>query len=335
MQPVRPARNNFHLLRFVCALVVCIYHSYELSHFPELSWVLKYLPQNAALNCFFIISGYLISLSHDRSKTEFVFLKKRFLRVYPAYFCIVIVFSLLLFVYSAQDAGAYFGLDWVKYLTANLLFLNFVQPNLPGVFEGNLLREVNGSLWTIKVEAFLYATVPVCGFLSRRFSRNFTLPVLYIVTAAAHVILQRTAQTNSLSYHLAREVSGPLSYFCAGALMYRFNSALERSRTHLALGGCCILALGQLYELTWLTPLAMASVVIFLALGFYLGRFERYGDFSYGIYILHFPIIQILLTYHWAHAYPLGYLAAVLSITLSGAVVVWHLIEKRFISHAT
>ena len=60
-----------------------------------------------------------------------------------------------------------------------------------------------------------------------------------------------------------------------------------------------ILAANMIYPLPLLEPFALATVVVFFGLFLYAGNFGKYGDFSYGFYILHFPVIQFLLHAGW------------------------------------
>ena len=96
------------------------------------------------------------------------FVKSRAKRIVPPYVKIVLLCAIGLSLVSTLPLTKYFtdaGL-W-KYLAANLAFLNFLQPTLPGVFEHNNVDAVNGSLWTLKVEWMLYLTIPVFFFLIR------------------------------------------------------------------------------------------------------------------------------------------------------------------------
>ena len=82
------------------------------------------------------------------------------------------------------------------------------------------------------------------------------------------------------------------------------------------------------------TPATIAFLVFlaaFFGLFLYLGNFGRYGDFSYGVYIIHFPVIQLLLDAGWRPDRPLSLFCAAAGITAVGAVAMWHLVEKRFL----
>ena len=79
----------------------------------------------------------------------------------------------------------------------------------------------------------------------------------------------------------------------------------------------------------FLFPFALSIIVIYICLEIpYLGNWGKYGDFSYGIYIWHFPIIQILIALHWSHLPPFVFLTLVITITSIFAALSWHLIEK-------
>ena len=72
-------------------------------------------------------------------------------------------------------------------------------------------------------------------------------------------------------------------------------------------------------------------MVVYFGLFLYAGNFGKYGDFSYGIYILHFPVIQLLLFPGWFRDSPWCFLMTVVLITTSSAIALWHLVEKRFL----
>jgi peptidoglycan/LPS O-acetylase OafA/YrhL len=329
----RLTRNNFDLLRLLFAGTVGLVHSYELSGYPELGWIVRILSSAVAVKAFFVVSGFLIFMSFERSSSISSYARKRIRRIYPAYFTVVMLCAIFLVAVSSKSIGDYFSLAWIKYLVANLAFLNFLQPTLPGVFDSNKLAAVNGALWTLKIEAMFYLAVPLFVFLMRRFSR---LPILILVYCAsvAYALLFAAvaARTGSGAYvEVGRQLPGQLSYFMAGAALYYFLPLFERRIGYLLPAAVLILAANMSFPLPLLEPFALATVVVFFGLFLYVGNFGKYGDFSYGFYILHFPVIQLVLHAGWFRESPWYFLLAVMLITITAAIAMWHLIEKRFL----
>ncbi len=329
----RLTRNNFDLLRLLFAGSVCLVHSYDLSGFQPLAFLGRILSSAVAVKGFFVVSGFLIFMSFERSSSLAAYARKRVRRIYPAYFTVVMLCAVGLVAVSSQGAADYFSLAWGRYVLANLVFLNFLQPDLPGVFADNAITVVNGALWTLKIEVMFYLSVPLWVFLLRRFSR---LPVLLLVYCAsvayAELLLAAAARTGSGTYlELARQLPGQLSYFMAGAFFYYFLPIFERRCAWFLSAAVLALAVNAAYPLPLLEPLALATVVAFCALFLYLGNFGKYGDFSYGVYIIHFPVIQTLLCTGSFRDRPGFFLATVILLTGIGAMAMWHLVEKRFL----
>jgi peptidoglycan/LPS O-acetylase OafA/YrhL len=79
-------------------------------------------------------------------------------------------------------------------------------------------------------------------------------------------------------------------------------------------------------------PLWLAITVVYTAYGLpYLGNFARYGDFSYGVYILHFPVIQAVVATGYFARNPWTAFALCAAVTLLLAFLCWHLVEKPFL----
>ena len=51
-----------------------------------------------------------------------------------------------------------------------------MQPSLPGLFAGNPFREVNGALWTLKIEVLFYLVLPVLAWILRAAGRRRSDP---------------------------------------------------------------------------------------------------------------------------------------------------------------
>lgn len=329
----RLTENNFDLLRLLFAGTVLLVHSYELSGFQQLEIITSILSSAVAVKAFFVVSGFLIFMSFERSATIASYAKKRIRRIYPAYFTVVMLCAICLIVISSKSHDNYFSFAWVKYVFANLTFLNFLQPTLPGVFDSNKLAAVNGALWTLKIEVMFYLSVPLFVFLFRKYSH---LPVLILAYCASviyagflAVVSERTG--SGVYVELGRQLPGQLSYFMAGAFFYYFLPLLERRIMYFLAGAVLILSANMFFPLPLLEPFALATIVVFFGLFLYVGSFGKYGDFSYGVYILHFPVIQLLLYSGWFRESPWFFLMAVILITTGSAITMWHLVEKRFL----
>lgn len=332
-QSRRLARNNFDLLRLLFAGTVCLVHAFQLSGFAELGLISAILSSDVAVQAFFVLSGFLVFMSFERSESLASYARKRTRRIYPAYFTVVVLCAFGLWAVSAVGTAQYFSTAWLKYLAANLAFLNFLQPTLPGVFDGNKVATVNGALWTLKIEVMFYMAVPFFVLLFRRFGQLPVLIVAYCASVAYAQALALAAEYTGKGIYLefARQLPGQLSYFMAGAFFYYFLPLLERRVVYFLAAAVSILAAGRFLPVSVLEPFALGTVVIISGLFLYAGNFGKYGDFSYGVYILHFPIIQLLLHSDWFHGSPWLYLLAVVLLTMAGAVAMWHLIEKRFL----
>src|SRR5919202_6902091 len=218
----RLSKNNFDLLRFLFAATVCIFHAYALSGENLPGWMAAVLSPKVAVEGLFVVSGFLVIMSYERSSSTLSYINKRVRRVYPAYFVVVMLCALSLWTVSSHNLEHYFSLGWLKYVVANLAFLNFLQPTLPGVFEGNRFHAVDGALWTLKVEVMFYAAVPIIVYLVRRYGRLPILISLYLSSVAyvSLMTLQAERTGSGMYEELVRQLPGELAYFMAGASFY-------------------------------------------------------------------------------------------------------------------
>jgi peptidoglycan/LPS O-acetylase OafA/YrhL len=325
----RIKENNFDLLRVLFAGIVVIYHTSVLSGFKELYWLTQIFSSTIAVQSFFVLSGFLIFMSYERSSSLTSYMIKRVRRIYPAYIISILGFALLIFTISMVREEA----KWVKYLIYNLVFLNFLQPNLPGVFENNIFNAVNGALWTIKIEVMFYSAVPIFVYLFRRFTPVKCIIVIYCLSLFYNYGMYEISEyTQNYFYtRLARQLPGQLTYFMAGGFLFYYLPLFYEHIKYALLFAVSTVVVDSIFPLPYLFPLALSIIVIFFGLFFYVGNFGKYGDFSYGIYILHFPIIQLLLAKYDFGDYPYLFIFLVIIITILMGVLMWNLIEKRFL----
>jgi peptidoglycan/LPS O-acetylase OafA/YrhL len=78
-----------------------------------------------------------------------------------------------------------------------------------------------------------------------------------------------------------------------------------------------------------LRAIGIGVVVIWIAIGLpRLPGVARFGDLSYGLYIVHFPIIQTGIAAGLFAFSPWLGLGAVVLASILAALVLWHLVEK-------
>ncbi|MEL6724673.1 MAG: acyltransferase family protein, partial [Pseudomonadota bacterium] len=153
--------NRFDFVRLVLASLVFLYHAVALSALVSGSVLERNLAIIAelAIQGFFIVSGLLVYGSLERSSSIADYAGKRVRRLYPAYATIILIPACVSLILSFGQDGALESI--LRYLGANLIFLNFLQPTLPGLFEAQRFPEVNGALWTLKIEVLFYLVLPV------------------------------------------------------------------------------------------------------------------------------------------------------------------------------
>jgi peptidoglycan/LPS O-acetylase OafA/YrhL len=328
--------NNFDFARLFFSIVVLFQHFSVLTEIPSFrifqtfTWLLQ------PVESFFVISGFLISLSYTRSKSLTSYFKKRIQRILPAYFTVVIFCSLAGFFLTNKDKFRYFSPVFLKYIFANLTFLNFIQPSLPGVFTENPVPGgVNGSLWTIKLEVMFYLLLPFLFYLLHRFSLVL-LPVAYSLSVLYFYSFQKLAISLNKPFfqEVARQLPGYLSYFICGISIFLMYEKFRKHKNILLTISIVLYLLSRIYSSTFFffNPISLAIIIIFLCNEFmYLGNWGRYGDFSYGIYIWHFPVIQTLIQLKFDNLNPLIFLIIVILITTLFSVISWRYIEKPFL----
>lgn len=327
--------NNFNLIRMLAAIAVLISHSYPLSQgisaVEPLSDQLGLSLGELAVITFFCVSGFFISLSRDRAPSTIDFISARLLRIYPG-LILVLLLSVFLVgpLFTTLETTEYFRSSAVyTYLINNLMLFN-MQFQLPGLFQDNPYPGINGSLWTLFYEVTLYVLVGALGAYSfykagRRFA-GFLL-----VYAMAYFGFKY----GSLNTTLLGEISG-MQFFFTWSLPFVSGMALYCYRQRIKLRVIWFLPLVALTMWAYQTPyffecFTLAWTYLIFYLGFatndWVDKYNRIGDYSYGVYIYAFPV-QEILAHQVTGIGPINMMLSALPITLIPAVFSWHCIEK-------
>ena len=326
--------NNFDGIRLVLSSMVVLFHIGLLSNDPHLQILVRYVSSTFAVQAFFVVSGFLVFMSCENSSSLANYFTKRLFRIFPAYFSVVILSALLLVFMSDLDPSQYFfSSDWWSYLVSNLLLSNFSHPTLPGVFGSNFETAVNGSLWTIKIEVMFYCIVPILIWLIRKFGYQRVLIAIFTGSVAWHIsfYILGTSTDNDFYLRLAKQIPGQLSFFAAGALAYYRT---REGRPFPSVWAAAVAAVAYaIANGSWAHLVAPMTVPIIVYWGAIsvprIWSAAETGDFSYGLYLYHFPIVQALIALGIFSASSLTGVVLSVLLAIAASVASWFLIEKR------
>lgn len=341
--------NNFNLLRFIAATLVVFGHSYPLSGHPlsEITTIGALDITRIAVDIFFVISGFLVTGSLFTRKNVIVFCQSRILRIFPALLVVLLLTVLVLGpLFTTLPIIDYLQHpDTWRYLITNGLLYE-TQFTLPGVFEQlTYPNDVNSSLWTLPYEIKMYLILALLGCLSYAGPR--WLPEKGLACLITLIAIFATALFISSTIQLTRSSMNStnmsnlrfLSLFFIGGSMYIWR---DKIRLHAAIAifmlVLIILLQQRIIQIPLIKPykafmisygLFTAYIVIYLAYikNNFLHRFNRLGDYSYGIYIYAFPIQQSISALTGSIT-PLLLFTTAFPITMLFAVASWHWIEK-------
>jgi len=326
-------KNNFDILRLLLSLTVVIVHLADLSQIDKLKAFSSYFSSVIAVDSFFIVSGFLIFMSFDKSSSYTQYFLKRVKRIAPAYVSVIIISAIFLYFISTKSFNEYFTLDFIRYIVFNLFTLNFIQPTLNGVFENNYLQAVNGALWTIKVEIIFYILVPLIAYISDK-KKLLTYSIIYILAILYSLLMiwLFNSSNSQIFLKLEKQIPSQLAFFISGALIYHFYKYFTSKIIPILVISVIILYIH--YNITDIYPLYPISLAVFI-ISFatqlkYLGNFSKFGDLSFGIYIWHFPVIQIFINYSLFNNLLLGLILFAFTLIFI-ALISWYFIEKPFL----
>jgi peptidoglycan/LPS O-acetylase OafA/YrhL len=341
------SRNSLGFLRTLFACLVVVDHAFPIGGYngnldPMWSWTNGQEDIGGlAVAGFFVISGFLVTMSFERTRNVVQYFWNRFLRIFPGFWvCLavtVVVFAPIAYLHQYGTLNHYLTTSGgpVSYFWDNM-FLVINQWNIDNLLQHVPYRHTgyppafDGSLWTLIYEFKCYIGIGLIGALGILRRRKVVVVGIAMVWWVAQ--LEDTLNPHRLQgIPLLGDISmARLAFFFSlGALMYLYRDRILISDT-LAIIAAVVYLVGMrtaLYE--GIGQVAFAYLCMWLAIRLPLKGFDRAGDFSYGIYIYAFPIEQLCAVYgaqRWG-------LAAYVLISLAGtalfAVPSWFLVERR------
>ncbi len=311
------------------------------------------------VDLFFVLSGFLITgiLYDTRASTNYfrAFYARRFLRIFPIYYGFLLL--LIAFTYPLE-------IDWKG---RQFIYLAYLQNTgiVKHIFSHPISPFLNiGHLWSLAVEEQFYCVWPALVFLLKDRVKLMRLALLLTACSFVLRVLMLRAQLpvwDIYAFTPSRADSLMLGALLALALRSEAGDTTKLTRTAwyvLPTGLCLLIGLAwPRHTLTWMAPevaifgytvIALVSAA-FLTLSLTRTRFQAIvnrtfmrwlGKYSYGIYILHQPMIGLVHSFTptqniekafpspWVHAF-ISVIAIMLAI--AAAVLSFRFYESKFL----
>ncbi len=334
---------GFELTRLVLASGVVLWHTLVITTSePEARASPLWLFAWGLVPMFFVLSGFLVTKSVLRLHTR-DYLLNRAARIVPALAVDIVLCALVIGpLVTILPLSEYVADPSFRHYFFNIF--GWVHYFLPGVFLSNRLAQtVNGSLWTVPFELGCYAVLAVLmaiGFLRRaRWTALLVggwLIAALVATSFADY-LPDTLPGHAVNFLLLQQGAKLVPFFLAGATIY-LAQAYIRFDWRIAAGCVAILLIASLLtdgSLAWsnaLVPLLTCAPMAYLTIFCGLSRLPTppsiaKGDYSYGIYLYHFPLLQLIDQWHRFDQWWQLLAAAVLPV-IGLAMFSWHVVER-------
>ncbi|MES2417965.1 MAG: acyltransferase [Bacteroidota bacterium] len=330
-----PKENGIGFMRLVLALFVVIQHSFALNNLTDpLTKIGLSSFGSLGVNGFFILSGYLIAASWLNNKSFISFSWRRILRIFPAFWICLLFTSFIIAPIMASIGGNHFDIVFLKqqlsYVYKNL-FLIIVQPDIANLSTNYYEHALNGSFWTLSWEFSFYILIAIAGIVGLLNKQKW----IFVIIMALYIFSYWASDCKCaifLKYYVSERIAILPFMFGLGALGYLFKHKIPNSTLLFIV---CIIAwvLDIKYNLFIpLHPFFFLYIILWLMVNLPIKSFEKNGDYSYGIYIYHFPIIQLLLLSFNFDLNP--WLLSSIAIIPTGilAYLSWHYIERPALS---
>jgi exopolysaccharide production protein ExoZ len=350
--PLGSKINSIQVLRGIAALIVTIYHlkdvvkkSDPFAH--ELDFLFNSGPAGVAL--FFVISGFImvyITRNTPGSVTGvYQFIIKRFIRVWPAYVVITVVYFFLQHRIDPDQAS-------LKELVLSMFFIPASATEPP--FYGYATLPVG---WSLNYEIYFYLLIAISLCFAKFRWYVFFLLIIVALAVVPSIFGNFTLKPNEAKDYgsaYLNMITNPIVWnFVYGVLLGLIynNQALFRSfsaffsrkwlvATCIALAAWQYLSgfFGGLGPLQW----GMGSALLFAAFIFYTGGrsiqfpawLVRLGDISFSIYLIHLPVLVAVSYFFNRIGYPVystgtGMFFLSLALTLIFSHISYEFLEIR------
>lgn len=273
-----PRVGELDALRGLAALGVVAFHyttfyQQEQGHLQPLGF--GFPAGNYGVHLFFLISGFVIFMTLERTHSAMDFVVSRFSRLFPAYWAAMVITAAVVYTVGMP----------IQRIPPVDLAVNFTM-----LQEVLGFLHLDGSYWTLQVELFFYVQMLFWCMLGQ-LKRIHWIIAVWLVMAVAYAL---TAQRHIHFSYTLRELLllRHIPFFALGILFYRLHTRSGDLRVNIGLIALALVAIGVSYALTYLAA-GVACCAIFAL--FVAGKlrwlraapFVFLGGISYSLYLLH------------------------------------------------
>ncbi|WP_295199678.1 acyltransferase [uncultured Chryseobacterium sp.] len=315
-------------LRGLAILLVFLFHGYYIwdAYYPfgklyADNLLFKY--GSLGVQLFFLISGFVILMSVEKTPGFWTFIKNRWLRLFPG----MLICSLIIYLTGSFFYERPFGIPELKSLLPGITFIN--NSILERIFNTDF-PVLELSFWSLYVEVKFYV---IFGALYFIFNRNAALTgifILYVSAACMQILIvhQVFAESAAMKVYIGSFIH--FGWFVAGALTYIYYTYREKIYLYLLI---ISIVCSMLYAYKFHDPVLYVYLIILIMV--FLGslfwaplgilfksRFFRFvGFISYPLYLLHenMLIASVIKLHRYIPSIPYAFLP-IFSFVFIGAL---------------
>ncbi len=285
--------DYFDGLRGVAILLVLGFHAY--SKWPEMvpyGDTYQYFPIFnfgwVGVQLFFLVSGFVIFMTLDKTKTFHLFMYKRWLRLFPGMLLACLLIYTTSFILDSRPAGSPSVLSVIQGLT-------FIEPYWWGKITGLNIVGLEGAFWSLYVEFKFYV---VAGFIYFILGRKLLPPCLLLMFAGSVVFSYAVQVVDVKAINIAHKICETFSFkyfgwFASGSFYYLFyqNKRVKYFFVALLISILSSMFIGSIYAV-----FAALMISLLFSASLRVGFVQRilsnrclvfFGFISYPLYLMH------------------------------------------------
>jgi peptidoglycan/LPS O-acetylase OafA/YrhL len=270
------------------------------------------------VHLFFMLSGFVIFWTLNRVERPLDFIASRFSRLYPAYWCAIIVTFSIVYIFG---------------LPGREISISSALANGIMIHEYLRIPHVDGAYWTLTVELTFYFWIFLLYLFSclDKAEEFFSTLILVSTLKFLDIISINQFITSALLLKYA-------PFFLAGICFYKIVNNCSGIKTNIALAFSLISTI-VIYSFKLFILFSLFYLLFFLAVS---GRFKILtfrplvflGSISYSYYLLHQNIGYVVINKSYElQLHPLIGISFAMAISIALATVLMKFIEKPSLNY--